>query len=92
MRETFLRAPGWRSITVVPVSSSVRQGARGPTAVPLPAGTVGLTLDSVALCHQVTTLDRAKLGQQLGELPVDDLRRVEEGVLIAQGIEMTERP
>lgn len=88
MRENFLRAPGWRSIIVVPVSSSARQGARGPTAVPLSAETGGLTLDSVALCHQVTTLDRSKLVQRLGELPVEDLERVEEGVLIAQGIEI----
>lgn len=91
MRENFLRARGWRSIIVVPVSSSARQGARGPTAVPLAAGAGGLTLDSVALCHQVTTLDRAKLVQRYGELSEEDLRRVEEGVLIAQGIELDGR-
>lgn len=86
MRENFLRAPGWRSITVVPVSTSARQSARGPTAVPLAAGSGGLPADSVALCHQITTLDRAKLAQRFGELSPEDLRRVEEGVLIAQGI------
>lgn len=91
MRENFLRAQGWRSIIVVPVSSSTRQGVRGPTAVHLSEGTGGLTLDSAALCHQVTTLDRSKLVQRFGELLPEDLRRVEQGVLIAQGIEVPGR-
>lgn len=86
MRENFLRAPGWRSIILVPVSTSARQSARGPTAVALVAGAGGLLSYSTALCHQITTLDRAKLAQRYGELSPEDLRRVEEGVLIAQGI------
>jgi len=45
------------------------QARRGPTAVPLARGWVGLRAPSVALCIQVTTLDRAKLSERLGVLP-----------------------
>ncbi len=58
----------WRSVIVVPVSASGSQARRGPTAIPLPAGAGGLTRGSVALCHQVTTLDRAKLAERVGAL------------------------
>ena len=57
----FNLTPSWQSVIVVPISSSETQARRGPTAVPLPAGSAGLRRPSVALCHQVTTLDRAKV-------------------------------
>jgi mRNA interferase MazF len=82
----FNGTPGWRSVIVVPVSTSPAQGLRGPTAVPLPGGSGGLDRDSVALCHQVTTLDRAKLTKRLGELPESLLARVGEGLKIAQDL------
>jgi mRNA-degrading endonuclease toxin of MazEF toxin-antitoxin module len=43
----------------------------------------GLTREGVASCHQVTTLDRAKLLRLLGSLPVAVLAAVEEGVRVA---------
>jgi mRNA interferase MazF len=85
-RDAFNQAPGWRSVIVVPLSTSASQARRGPTAVALPAGAGGLPQESVALCHQVTTLDRAKLEALLGSLTVDHLRRVEEGLRVALGM------
>lgn len=78
--DAFNQTPGWRSVIVVPISTSASQAKRGPTAIPLPKGVGGLKQDSVALCHQVTTLDRAKLTQRLGVLPLDLLDQVEEGL------------
>jgi mRNA interferase MazF len=63
----FNETPGWRSVVVVPLTTSARR-ARGRTAVALPAGAGGLPADSTALCHQVTTLDRTKLTRCLGSL------------------------
>jgi mRNA-degrading endonuclease toxin of MazEF toxin-antitoxin module len=37
----------------------------------------------VALCHQVTTLDRAKCMEKIGSLPSEYLRHVEEGLKAA---------
>lgn len=79
----FNQAPAWLSIIVVPVSTSATQAKRGLTAVLLPQGAGGLKQESVALCHQVTTLDRAKLSQRIGELTAGQLRQVEAGLRAA---------
>ncbi len=79
----FNRVEEWRSIIVVPLSTSPAQRRRGPTAIILPKGTGGLRQESVALCHQVTTLDRAKLVEAIGELPAAALRRVNDGLRAA---------
>jgi mRNA interferase MazF len=79
----FNEAPSWRSVIVVPCTTSEAQRRRGPTAVFLPAGTGGLKEDCFAACHQITTLDRSKLDQQIGTLPEFSLRGVEEGIRAA---------
>jgi mRNA interferase MazF len=79
----FNQAPAWRSVIVVPISTSSLQGKRGPTAVEIPGGAAGLPKTGFALCHQVTTLDRAKLTRRVGSLPADLLRGVEEGLKVA---------
>lgn len=85
-RDAFNQAPGWRSVIVVPVSTSPFQARRGPTAISLPASTGGLPRESVALCHQVTTLDRGKLATLIGNLTTTDLFAVENGLRIALGM------
>jgi mRNA-degrading endonuclease toxin of MazEF toxin-antitoxin module len=41
----------------------------------------------VALCHQVTTLDRAKLAEHLGALSQATLARIEAGLRAALDLE-----
>jgi mRNA interferase MazF len=79
----FNAAPGWRSMIVVPVSTAPRQMRRGPTAVAIGQGEGGLPQPSVALCHQVTTLDRARLVARLGALGEGALAAVESGIKTA---------
>jgi mRNA interferase MazF len=79
----FNLTPRWRSAIVVPVSTSPAQARRGPTAIALPAGAGGLPRASLALCHQVTTLDRAKLGERLGALSTAVLATVDGGLRAA---------
>ena len=83
----FNQSPAWRSVIVVPVSTSEVQARRGPTAVYLPQGEGGLERDSIALCHQVTTLDRAKLTKGVGTLSEYLLNKVEEGLKAALDLE-----
>jgi mRNA interferase MazF len=73
----------WKSIVVVPISSSNLQASRGPTVVALPRSAAGLSKPSVAVCHQVTTLDRGKLTKKIGTLPPNTLKEVEEGLRAA---------
>ena len=84
--DAFNQTPGWRSVIVVPISTAATQAQRGPTAVPLPGGVGGLKKDSVALCHQVTTLDRSKLTSYAGKLPHELLALVGDGLRIAQDL------
>lgn len=56
---------------------------RTPTVVLLAKGVAGLLQDSVALCHQITTLDRSKLEQQIGYFAEPELRANELAVLNA---------
>jgi mRNA interferase MazF len=83
----FNQTPGWRSIIVVPISTSASQGKRGPTVIELSGGTAGLPKASFALCHQVTTLDRAKLTKKVGALSSDSLGEVEEGLKAAMDLD-----
>ena len=83
----FNQTPGWRSIIVVPISTSSSQGKRGPTVIELSGETAGLPKRSFAVCHQVTTLDRAKLAKRLGVLSSESLREVEEGLRAAMDLE-----
>ncbi|MBC7975801.1 MAG: type II toxin-antitoxin system PemK/MazF family toxin [Myxococcales bacterium] len=73
----------WRSVVVVPCSTSDKQRARGPTAVPLKKGAGGLRKGSVVLCHQITTLDREKLASRWGALDADEMAAVEHGLRAA---------
>jgi mRNA interferase MazF len=79
----FNEVPSWRSVIVVPCSTSASQARRGPTAVPLRKGTAGLKNSGVALCHQVTTIDRSKLARRIGSLPEPDLKALDAGLRAA---------
>ena len=81
--DAFNTTPTWRSVIIVPLSTAAAQQRRGPTAVPLAAGTGGLARASVALCHQVTTLDRAKLTQRIGALSAPASDAIDTGLKAA---------
>ena len=83
----FNQTPGWRSIIVVPISTSATQSQRGPTSVPLPVGEGGLDRDSIAVCHQITTLDRYKLQSKLGTLSDELIQDVENGIKAAVALD-----
>ena len=84
--EAFNESTEWKSVIVIPCTTSKAQRRRGPTVVALPQGAGGLRDDCVAICHQVTTLDRSKLRQRLGALPEGLLRAVEDGVRAAMDL------
>jgi mRNA interferase MazF len=81
--DAFNASVGWRSIVVVPLSTSTAQAARGPTAIRVPRGVAGLPKECVAVCHQVTTLDRSKLTTRIGTLPRQELAAVSSGLRAA---------
>ena len=54
-------------VNIVPLTS-YKGGQVYPNEVLLPAGTGGLKVDSIALCYQLRTLDKSRLGRDFGEL------------------------
>lgn len=79
----FNQTSSWRTIIVVPISSSLNQARRELTAIPLFEGEGGLRKDSVALCHQVTTLDKSKVMEKLGTLSDSEMIEIEAGLRVA---------
>jgi len=73
----------WRSIIVVPVTTSSSQAGKGLTVIFIPHGTGGLDRDSYVLCHQITTIDKSKLTKYIGDLPENIITQIERGVKIA---------
>jgi mRNA-degrading endonuclease toxin of MazEF toxin-antitoxin module len=55
--------------------------------IELSGGAAGLPRTSFAVCHQVTTLDRARMTRRIGTLPPEFLREVEEGLKAAMDLE-----
>ena len=76
----------WRSLIVVPLSTSTIQAQRTRTTILIARGKGGLSQDSVALCHQVTTLDRSKIRQRLGELSAEKMLEIERGLKSAMDL------
>jgi mRNA interferase MazF len=87
----FNESPSWRSIIVVPISTPIKQATRGPTVVEIPPEAGGLPKNSMAVCHQVTTLDRARLTRKIGVLPARILEDVKQGLKAAMDLEWTGR-
>jgi len=79
----FNQARNWQSVIVVPMSTSKAQAKRGLTVVEIPGEASGLGRSGVAVCHQVTTLDRSKLTRYAGRLRGEMLQSVEEGLRAA---------
>ena len=79
----FNQTLSWRSIIVVPISTSPSQGRRGLTIIEIPGGAAGLPQTCFAVCHQVTTLDRGKLTKRIGTLSPEILRLLEEALKAA---------
>jgi mRNA-degrading endonuclease toxin of MazEF toxin-antitoxin module len=85
--EGFNQTPGWRSVIVLPVSTSAAQARRGPTVMKYPVGSLVSAKTSVAVCHQVTTLDRMKLTKRIGALSPKFLSDVEGGLKAAMDLD-----
>ena len=60
--------------------------AKLPTHIELSAKEYGLAKDSVVLLEQIRTLDKRRLKERIGEIPVDVMTRVNQALLISPGV------
>lgn len=77
----FNSAPKWKSVTIIPLTSSERWLIPGSSAVIFEAGESGLTKRCAALAHQVTTIDKSKCVGFIGKCTIDKLRQIEKSLL-----------
>ena len=59
--------------------------AKLPTHIALPANEYGLPKNSVVLLEQIRTLDKRRLKEKIGELPINMMSRVNEALLVSLG-------
>lgn len=79
--DAFNNVENWRSITVIPLTTSKRWQA-SHTTVRLKKGEANLPKGCTALAHQITTIDRSKLIKpKIGTLSRQRLVEIEEAIL-----------
>ncbi len=59
--------------------------AKLPTHITLPADVYGLPKNSIVLLEQIRTIDKQRLKEKIGELPVNVMTKVNEGLLVSLG-------
>ena len=69
-----------RQVGVVPLSTSAK------VLPPVVDGLPSVGPDSVALCHQVRTIDKLRIGKYLGEISANDMTAVEAAVRQVYGL------
>lgn len=75
------------SPTVIAAAVTSRLGkAKLPTHIELSAKEYGLAKDSVVLLEQLRTLDKRRLRERIGEIPIDVMARVNEALMISLGV------
>ncbi len=65
--------------------TSQLEKAKLPTHISLPADKYGLPKNSVVLLEQIRTLDKKRLKEKIGELPVTEMSKVNEALLVSLG-------
>ena len=80
--DAFNLAVGWRSVTVVPLTTSERWLRVSPTTIVLQKGESNLPERCAAMVHQVTTIDRAKLiGAPIGRVSETRMEELEAALM-----------
>jgi len=59
--------------------------AKLPTHIAIEAEEFGLPKNSIVLLEQIRTIDKQRLKEKIGELPVNMMSRVNDGLLISLG-------
>ncbi|MCH5146890.1 MAG: type II toxin-antitoxin system PemK/MazF family toxin [Clostridiales bacterium] len=72
------------TVIAAAVTSKINK-AKLPTHIELPSDTYGLQKDSVILLEQIRTLDKRRLKERIGELPIATMSRVDKAILISLG-------
>ena len=65
--------------------TSQREKAKLPTHIEVHADKCGLSKDSVVLLEQIRTIDKRRLRDKIGGLTLEDMKTVDNGLMISLG-------
>lgn len=78
---SFNKNKRWNSVTIIPLTSAKRWLITGPSTVLFAQNEYGLTKESAALAHQITTIDKSKCAGFIGKCSPEKLEEIEEAIL-----------
>jgi mRNA interferase MazF len=73
------------TVIVAAITSQINK-AKLPTHVEISSEEYGLNKDSVVLLEQIRTLDKKRLKDKIGHMTVEDMKKVDEALLISIGL------
>lgn len=73
------------TVIVAAITSQINK-AKLPTHVEISSEAYGLNKDSVVLLEQLRTLDKKRLKEKIGHMTEDDMKKVDEALLISVGL------
>jgi len=74
------------TVLAIPLTTNLRRASL-PSCILIAKGEGGLSIDSVALCHQLRALDKTRLRQKLGMVSQVTLTKIESCILFTMGID-----
>jgi mRNA interferase MazF len=72
------------TVIAIPLTTNLRRSSL-PSCLFIPCGEGGLNQDSVALCHQIRSLDKTRLQKKLGSLNSETLIKLQDILLFTLG-------
>ena len=66
--------------------TSQKDKSKLPTHISINADRCGLAKDSIVLLEQVRTLDKQRLKERMGNLPEDDMDRINKALFVSFGL------
>lgn len=78
---SFNKSSSWNSVTILPLTSAKRWLIPGPSTVLFKQNESGLSKDSAALAHQITTIDKSKCTGFIGKCSPEKLEQIEKAIL-----------
>ena len=72
------------TVIAAAVTSQINK-AKLPTHIELSAGDYGLNKDSVVLLEQIRTLDKKRLKDKIGEVPLETMQKINQALMISLG-------
>jgi len=77
--------PASSTVVVIPFTTNLAR-QRLPTCLFVPVGEGGLHVDSIALCHQIRAIDKQRLVNLCGSLPVQRMEEIDQTVRRTLGL------